>query len=354
MSFAQPSIRALRPLLPTRRQTLIVGATVLLLSWLLHKASGTPFYAVFGRIGFIGACLLMAYSAAAPLRPSWMSQQSARLLAIIIVAPLASMATAVITQGPHVFSYLQSVEMLTGHILMVVLALVFGLVMAMLAMRGERKERERADQLQVALEKNRLERELLDARLRLLQAQIEPHFLFNTLANVEALVASGSPNAGLVLRQLIAYLRAAMPHLNDADATLGTELQRVRAYLELMHMRMPDRLQFTVPELPALAELRFPAMALLTLVENAVRHGIDPSMAGGRIEVGGQSVAGKVMLWVADTGVGIAETAQPGTGLSNLRTRLQAFYGAGTRLDLHEQAPHGVRVELHFTPMDTK
>lgn len=348
MSSAQTLIQALRPLLPTRRQSLIVGATVLLLSWLLHALSRTPFHAVIGRIGFIGACLLIAYSAAGPLRPSWMTLRSARLLAIITVAPLASMATALITQGMRVFSYLQSVEMLTGHILMVALALIFGLSMAMLSMRSERKERERADLLQATLEKNTLERELLDARLRLLQAQIEPHFLFNTLANVEALVASGSPNAGPVLRQLISYLRAAMPQLNDEDATLGAELHRVRSYLELMHMRMPDRLQFAVHELPALSGLRFPAMALLTLVENAVRHGIDPSMAGGRIEVGGQEVDGKVMLWVADTGVGIAETAQPGTGLSNLRARLQAFHGPGTRLDLHEQAPHGVRVEIHF------
>jgi sensor histidine kinase YesM len=341
-----------RTLLPTRRQALIVTLFVLILSWLLHKASRTAFHIVIGHIGFIAACLLMAYSAAGPLRPRWLSLRAARLLAIVVMSPLASLATAVIMQGANVFTYLRSVEKLSGYIMMVVLALIFGTVMSMLSMRGERKERERADRLQVELEKNALERELLDARLRLLQAQIEPHFLFNTLANVEALVASGSPNAGPVLRHLIAYLRAAMPRLNDADATLGTELQLVRTYLELMHLRMPDRLQFDVASLPALSAMRFPAMALLTLVENAVRHGIDPSMTGGRIEVGGaaDAASGKVVLWVGDTGVGMAETAQPGTGLSNLRTRLQGFYGAGAHLDVHEQAPQGVRVELHFHP----
>lgn len=339
-------------LLPTRRQALVVAAIVLPLSWLLHKASGTAFLAVLARIGFVGACLLLAYSAAGALRPRWLSLRAARLLAIIVMAPFASLGSAVLTQGWGVLTYFNDVQILTGHIMMMGLALLFGLTVSLLAMRGERLARERADRLQVELEKNTLERELSDARLRLLQAQIEPHFLFNTLANVEALVDAGSPNAGPVLRHLIAYLRAAMPRLNAADATLGSELQLVRTYLELMHMRMPDRLHFKVASLPALAPLRFPAMALLTLVENAVRHGIDPGMDGGRIDVGGEAdtATGKVMLWVADTGVGMAETAQPGTGLSNLQARLQALYGASARLDIHEQAPHGVRVELHFQP----
>lgn len=339
-----------RMLLPTRRQALTVAAVVTLLSWFLNAATRTPFHIVIAHIGFMGVCLLMAYSVAGPLRPRWLSLRAARLLALVLTAPVAALAMAAIMQGANVFSYLRSIENLSGYIMLVLVALVFGLLLSTLSMRGERRQRERADRLQVELEKNTLERELLDARLRLLQAQIEPHFLFNTLANVEALVASGSPNAGPVLRHLIAYLRAAMPRLNDADATLGTELQLVRTYLELMHMRMPDRLQFAVASLPGLTGLRFPAMALLTLVENAVRHGIDPSMAGGRIEVGGERRGDKVVLWVSDSGIGMPETAQPGTGLSNLRTRLQAFYGADAHLDLHEQQPHGVRVELHFQP----
>jgi sensor histidine kinase YesM len=337
-------------LLPTRRQALTVAAVVMLLSWLLHAATRTPFHIVISHIGFMGSCLLLAYSAAGPLRPHWLSLRAARLLALVVTSPVAALVMAVLMQGANVFTYLRSIENFSGYVMLVLVALVFGLVLSTLSMRSERRERERADRLQVELEKNTLERELLDARLRLLQAQIEPHFLFNTLANVEALVAAGSQNAGPVLRHLIAYLRAAMPRLNDADATLGTELQLVRTYLELMHMRMPDRLQFSVAKLPALAGLRFPAMALLTLVENAVRHGIDPSMTGGSIEVGGTQVDGEVTLWVSDTGVGMSEMAQPGTGLSNLRTRLQAFYGADAHLDLHEQPPHGVRVELHFHP----
>jgi LytS/YehU family sensor histidine kinase len=113
-------------------------------------------------------------------------------------------------------------------------------------------------------------------------------------------------------------------------------------------------LQFSVSDIPELATMRFPAMTLLTLVENAVRHGIDPAISGGSIHVDGQldPVTGRVTLCVRDTGMGMSETAQPGTGLSNSRTRMQAFYGSEARLEIHEEAPHGVRVELHFHPRE--
>jgi sensor histidine kinase YesM len=354
MSPTTPSPRPASIPLPTARQAAVVAVFTLSLSWLLHVLSGTSYLGVFGRIGFIGAALLMAYSVAGALRPRWMGLGPARLAAVVLTAPVAALVTALVTQRSHFIAYLGDTQTLVGHFLMVFLAIFFGVLFSLVAMRNERRERERADRLGVELEKNRLERELLDARLRMLHAQIEPHFLFNTLSNVEALVASGSPNAGPVLRHLIAYLRAAMPRLNDADATLETELQLVRSYLELMQLRMPDRLQFTVAAPAQARALRFPAMALLTLVENAIRHGIDPNIDGGRIDVGGRcdDTTGAMVLWVNDTGKGMSETAQPGTGLSNLRTRLHAFYGDGARVDLHEVVPHGMRVELHFHPGD--
>ncbi len=336
--------------LPRPRQVATVLVFTLTLSWLLHVLSGTPYLGVFGRIGFIGAVLLMAYTAAGALRPHRLGLAPARLLAVVAAAPVAALATALATQRGRFLDYLGDTQTLVGHVLMVSLAILFGVAFSLVAMRSERRQLERAQRLAAELETSRLERELLDARLRILHAQVEPHFLFNTLSNVEALVASGSPNAAPVLRHLIAYLRAAMPRLNDAQATLDTELQLVRSYLELMQLRMPDRLQFAVA-VPAWAgTLRFPPMALLTLVENAVRHGIDPAIDGGRIDVGGQrdDASGETVLWVGDTGVGMAETAQPGTGLSNLRSRLRGYYGEAARVDLHEIAPHGVRVELHF------
>lgn len=165
---------------------------------------------------------------------------------------------------------------------------------------------------------------------------------------MQTLADSGSPNASAVLGHLIAYLRAAMPHLEDSAASLETELKLVRAYLELMRMRMPDRLTFDLDVDDRLLGRRFPAMLLLTLVENAVRHGIDPAVDGGRIEVGGRCVQDDCVLWVEDSGVGISTSAPAGKGLASVRSRLQAAFGERDRLDVHEAVPHGVRVELHF------
>jgi signal transduction histidine kinase len=197
------------------------------------------------------------------------------------------------------------------------------------------------------LERSELEREALDARLRLLQAQVAPHFLFNTLANVQALVDAGSPRASEVLRSLIAYLRAAVPRLDEPATTLGQELHLVRAYLELMHMRMPDRLQFSLHVDETALALQCPPMTLLTLVENAVRHGIDPSEEGGRIDIHVHRRDNRCVVRVSDTGTGLQQGGNGlGTGLSTLRERLQLAFGADAELRLSAQRPSGVCAEL--------
>jgi sensor histidine kinase YesM len=199
------------------------------------------------------------------------------------------------------------------------------------------------------LERSELERRAVDARLRLLQAQVQPHFLFNTLANVRALIRTGSPQAASVLDSLIAYLRASVPHMDTPTTTFAQELQLVRAYLELMHMRMPDRLQFSLNVEAGVEDVRCPPMTLMTLVENAVRHGVDPSEDGGRIEVGVMVREGRCIARVTDTGVGMqATTGGLGTGLSTLKERLQLVFGATARLSLSALVPHGVCAEIEF------
>lgn len=336
--------------LPSLRQAAIALFIALQLSWGLKALFSTAFLTVFPRIGFIGAVFLFAFYATARRHPAL------RLLAITLLAPVASFITFVVSEWPNVGKYLAKVEGAGALVVLTLISWIIGLTAAAIALRIEGKARERAERARAASEKDALERSLLDARLRLLQAQIEPHFLFNTLANIQALVEAGSPNAAPVLRHLINYLRAAGPHLADADATLGRELQLVEAYLALMRMRMPDRLEYSLSVAPELAGLRFPAMALLTLVENAVRHGIDPTTDGGRIDVGASRdrATGAVNVWVADTGAGMQESAAPGAGLANVRTRLRATYGETARLDLHEIAPHGLRVECHFTAKETE
>jgi two-component sensor histidine kinase len=205
--------------------------------------------------------------------------------------------------------------------------------------------------LSFELERSELERQALDARLRLLQTQVAPHFLFNTLANVQALVDARSPRASDVLRSLTAYLRAAVPRLDETTTTIGEEVALVRAYLELMHTRLPDRLQFTIHVDEAARALRCPPMTLLTLVENAVRHGIDPAEDGGRIDVHVTRTHGRCHVRVSDTGAGLRESGVDetgGTGLATLRERLQLTFGGDARVGLSAQHPRGASAEAEF------
>jgi signal transduction histidine kinase len=205
----------------------------------------------------------------------------------------------------------------------------------------------RHQKLAFALERSELERQALDARLHLLQGQVTPHFLFNTLANVQALVDAGSPHASAVLRSLVAYLRAAVPLLHEPAATIERELQLVRPYLELMQMRMPDRLQYAMNVDPSALKARCPPTTLLTLVENAVRHGIDPSEEGGRIDIDVERLGERCVVRVTDTGVGLHPSVNGlGTGLTALRERLRLIFGDAAHLRLTAGAPRGVAVEI--------
>ena len=316
-------------------------AAALLLNPLFQPA----FSVVLGRTLFVGLVLLLAFAAARAWPPRWLPTWLSPVLAVALAAPLATFIVYLHSTGGDLRAVFLPNRVL-GFLWIAGSALFIGLLLALGALLREREAQARALALSFALERSRLEKQALDAQLSLLQAQIEPHFLFNTLANVQALVESNSPRAADVLKSLIAYLRAAMPRLHEAAPTLGNEVALVRAYLALMQMRMPDRLRFTVDVDDTLLQRRFPPMALLTLVENAVRHGIDPAEDGGDIAVGASADATGLRLWVADTGVGLDPHAQPGTGLANLRARLQGFFGPGVTLQLHEQAPHGLRAEI--------
>lgn len=205
----------------------------------------------------------------------------------------------------------------------------------------------RDQELTFALERSELERQTLDARLRLLQVQVAPHFLFNTLANIQALVDAGSPHASIVLRSLTAYLRAAVPQLHEPAATIERELQLVRPYLELMQMRMPDRLQYAMRVDPASLKVRCPPTTVLTLVENAVRHGIDPSEDGGRIDIEIERLGDRCVVRVTDTGAGLhPSTNSLGTGLTTLRERLRLIFGEAAQLRLSAGTTGGVLVEI--------
>jgi len=303
----------------------------------------TPFPVLLGRMLVVALLLLLVFTGAGLWSIAWLPRWLVQVLAVVLTAPLATYLVYLPAVQGQVFEVLRHEGRLSGFIWITGTALLIAPLLALGALYRERDAQARNQALSFELERSRLEKQALDARLRLLHAQIEPHFLFNTLANVQQLVEAGSPQAPAVLRSLIAYLRAAMPRLGDEGATLGNEAALVRAYLELMLMRMPDRLAYSIDLPDGLAGARFPAMALLTLVENAVRHGIDPSEQGGRIDVRLQEQPdGRLQASVTDTGIGLRETARPGTGLANLRERLAAFYGDAARLVLDERPGGGV------------
>ncbi|MBL8287683.1 MAG: histidine kinase [Rubrivivax sp.] len=316
------------------------------------------FPVLLGRTLFLALMLLLTFVAAQHLVPDrwlprWLPRWLFTMLAVAVAAPCGTFVVYLASVGGDLSLFLGSEPRIRGFVMLASTGLVLGLIITLTAQVREREARARTLALEFELERSRLERQALDARLALLTAQIEPHFLFNTLANVQALVESGSPRAAPVLQSLVAYLRAAMPRLNEGAATLGRELALVRAYLELMAMRMPDRLRHAIQADPALDAEPFPALALLTLVENAVRHGVDPSERGATIEVGARRDAGSgaLHLWVADSGPGLSEHAAPGTGLANLRERLKGVYGERARLELSENAPGGgLRAEIVIRP----
>ena len=279
--------------------------------------------------------------------PLGIARWGLQLLGVVAVMPPAVFLAYWLTTGD--LHWWHDRQRLSGYGELTFAGILFGPWIALGAVVRERDAFAKHQALAFELERSELQRKALDARLNLVQAQVQPHFLFNTLANVRALVRSGSPQAAAVLDSLIAYLRAAVPHLDETSTTMAHELDLVRAYLELMHMRMPDRLQYAIHHDGEAPALRCPPMTLLTLVENAVRHGIDPAEDGGRIEVSVALHDGRCVARVVDTGVGMKHADDGlGTGLATLRERLKLAFGDSARVSLSPLMPHGVSAEVEF------
>jgi signal transduction histidine kinase len=183
----------------------------------------------------------------------------------------------------------------------------------------------------------------IEAQLRLLQAQIEPHFLFNTLANVQSLMERDASRARQMLETFTDYLRASLGQLRNTDSTLATELAMIRSYLELLQIRMGERLQFEIDASDEALAATLPTLMLQPLVENAIDHGLEPKIDGGRVRVSARVVDGRLDIRVEDDGLGLDIARRPrrqGTGmaLSNIRERLDTRYGFAAALTLAPQA----------------
>lgn len=279
--------------------------------------------------------------------PHWLQRWALQVVAVGSIIPVTTTLIYLLSTAENGPAFWTEADRFNGWTHLTVAGILLAPWTALAAIVRQKEAFARDQKLAFALERSELERQALDARLHLLQAQIAPHFLFNTLANVQALVDAGSPQASAVLRSLTAYLRAAVPLLNEPAATIERELQLVRPYLELMQMRMPDRLQYAMDVDPSALKVRCPPTTLLTLVENAVRHGIDPSEEGGRIDIDIHRRGERCVVRVADTGAGLRQSASGlGTGLTALRERLRLIFGETVELRLTSGAPRGVAVEV--------
>jgi len=200
-------------------------------------------------------------------------------------------------------------------------------------------------------ESEQLKRQVVEARMAAMQAQVEPHFLFNTLASIDHLILTDPSRASQMQKNLIALLRASMPSMRESTPmahNLGREMAVIRPYLEILKVRMEERLQTDIQVPEGLLSAEFPSMMIQSLVENAIKHGLEPKAEGGKLTVKAEIVHGKLAVTVADTGLGFgkAATAGTGVGLANIRERIKLLYGDRASMTVADNTPSGTIVTL--------
>jgi hypothetical protein len=325
--------------------TISIGVGLLLMyGW---SSSPSALFLRTSTLGLSATAVFAVFEAWPRSLPRWLQRWALQVVAVGVSMPVTTSLIYVLSTPPGSPPFWEVPTRMDGWTHLTFAGLLLAPWTALAAIIRQKEAFTRDQQLTFALERSELERQALDARLHLLQAQVAPHFLFNTLANVQALVDAGSPQASAVLRSLTAYLRAAVPLLHEPATTIEREVQLVRPYLELMQMRMPDRLRYAMNVDPSTLVVRCPPTTLLTLVENAVRHGIDPSEEGGRIDIDIDLRGERCVVRVTDTGAGLRQSVDGlGTGLTTLRERLQLIFGDAAQLRLTSAAPRGVVVEV--------
>jgi LytS/YehU family sensor histidine kinase len=212
------------------------------------------------------------------------------------------------------------------------------------------RARETAAQLhESAVTRLQLDRQRVATELQVLQSQIEPHFLFNTLATIRRLYQTDLARGRSTLSDFIHYLKSALPEMRSSETTLGREVDLIGAYLDVLRVRMGDRLEFEIDVPPSLRDHLIPPLSLATLVENSIKHGLGALPQGGKVFVHAWVDGNALVVRVTDTGVGIRASGGTGTGLANLRVRLRGLYGDAGQLVLAPNDPRGLVATL-FIP----
>jgi signal transduction histidine kinase len=287
----------------------------------------------------VGYTSMVLFTAATNLRLTRLPRWAAQVASIVVGSFVGTLLTGIV-KGRDIATMLT--ERYYGVLITMGLGIGFGCMALWVYVFRERESRHAAELARAQAERAQLEKNVLQARLALMQAQVEPHFLFNTLANVQHLVETDPAAASSMLDSLIQYLRAALPRMREDGTTVGREADMARAFLDIHRMRMGSRLDYVLEVPEQLRARPFPPMMLISLVENAIKHGVDPCCEAGTVTLRASEEGGKLRFSVADTGTGISPRNGTGVGLANIRERLKALYGTGARLVIEENVPRGV------------
>jgi len=286
---------------------------------------------------------------------------SRRTFRVAIVAVALALAVAVaggtlvdIARGRDPMTFMFASAQLR-HIVIaaVVFGVLYSLLIALITTLRNREYAALTAHLEAKRRQSELSRQLAESRLKMLQLQVEPHFLFNTLGSAQQLAEKGAPDAARLIADLIVFLRASAPSMRGESSTLAQEAGLCGAYLAIMRTRLGRRLAYDIDLPPALASRAMPPGMLITLVENAIKHGIEPRAAGGRVSVAAMvDHDGRFVVSVADTGAGLADRPGQGIGLANIRERLALLHGNRAHLALEANDPHGfiARIVLPAAP----
>ena len=226
---------------------------------------------------------------------------------------------------------------------MIILGIVFGSIISYFIISRETISATKTLVQEERIKRLISEKKTVESNLRLLQAQIEPHFLFNTLSNIVSLLETDLEKGKYMLEDLIHYLRTSLSKTRSDTTTIGQEMEMIRSYMNIFKVRMGDRLRYQVDVPDSIKDIPFPPMLIQPLVENAIKHGLEPKIEGGEVFIHGEKNEVILRLEIADTGVGFYEESDPGTGLSNIRERLQSIYGDKGRLILEDNRPCGLK-----------
>src|ERR1700682_1456267 len=309
---------------------------------ILSIEDARPFWHPFITAQCFGLPIAYAVNAASPwekTHPVW------RLACAVAIGSMVGMALVILIKGYGLATMLADPHRFWGTFIG---GFFNGLFVSLLFLLKFREAHARTQILRAEAARNLLSKQAAEAELKLMQAQVEPHFLFNTLASVQFLTETDPPMAGLMLGHLLSYLRSAGPQLRSGSTTLGQEAELARAYLSIMQMRMETRLRFSIDIPPSLQSHPFPPMLLMSVVENAIKHGIESRAEGGEVRLEAKQRDGSLVVSVTDSGRGFADQPGQGVGLTNLRERLKALYGQRSQLRLDAILPHGAKATIEI------